>query len=234
MNKSKEGPWKIVTKKNPTRETCPLEGCGRPVKQYKLPKTPIPFYICENSKCDFATWAIWSDSVERHKNVRELSKIDFNSFYRRVNEEKVNGIQREKKEYWAYVLKTYDNRRPYYYVGETSRDPRWRLLEHSIPEHSLNSVWEKFFKKDDKIIPRHSLCLLKKFGPFTSRLESLYAESILHMAYKNQHGDKYVFGNQTEKIVPWKNLTHKPSKELEEHLIMSEKRILGARLNELK
>ena len=96
MNKSKEGPWKIVTKKTQQGRLVPWKVC-RPVKQYKLPKTPIPFYICENSKCDFATWAIWSDSVERHKNVRELSKIDFNSFYRRVNEEKVNGIQREKR-----------------------------------------------------------------------------------------------------------------------------------------
>ena len=87
--------------------------------------------------------------------------------------------------------------------------------------------------RNGKIISRRSPWLIRKIGPFNTRLESLYAESILHMAYEKQYGNKYVFGDFTKKIIPWNELKHKPPKELSKHLIECEKRILGARLGKI-
>ena len=235
MNKSKEGPWRIATH-NPM-EKCPLDKCIGSVKQFKGCNTPIPFYTCTNPKCDFATWAIWSDSVERRNKVKELNKSDFKSFYRRMNEQPIKGIWIKKEEYWAYVLKTDQEKYPFYYIGATSHHPRYRLLQHSIPEHQYNSdALMKVLKKkgrNGKIISRCSPWLIRIIGPFKTRLESLYAESILHMAYEKQYGNNYVFGDFTKKIMPWDELKHKPPKEVREHLIESEKRILGARLGKI-
>ena len=221
MDKSAEGPWRIVTHK--PMQDCPLENCGGNVKQYKGCKTPIPFYTCTNRRCDFATWTIWSDSPERRNNVKKLTKIHFEPFYKKV---------KRQEKYWAYVLKT-DHHKPYYYVGATSHHPRYRLLQHSIPEHQYNSgALMKVLREDrnGNINSRNSPWLIKIIGPFNTRLESLYAESILHMAYEKQYGQKFVLGDITEKIVPWEELDHQPPKELREHLRESENLILSTRL----
>ncbi|MGD1981830.1 MAG: hypothetical protein PVJ94_03515 [Flavobacteriales bacterium] len=224
MKQSVEGPWRIATY-NPD-EKCPVDKCNGSVKQFKGCNTPIPFYRCD--KCDVATWAIHSNSIERRNKVKELSNSDFKSFYRWVNEEKVKGNWKKKEEYWAYVLKTHQKEYPYYYVGATSHDPRYRLLQHSIPEHKLNSpTLMNELRKGRNGKP--SPWLIRIIGPFNTRLESLYAESILHMAYEKQYGNKYVFGDFTKKIIPWKELKHKPPKELREHLQASEDDLLSAR-----
>jgi hypothetical protein len=214
-------------------EKCPLENCNGNVKQFGGCNTPIPLYTCTRKGCDFATWAIWSDSVERRNKVKELNKSDFKSFYRRMNEQQIKGIWQKKEEYWAYVLKTDQEKYPFYYIGATSHHPRYRLLQHSIPEHKLNSqtLMDVIRKgENDKIISRRSPWLIRKIGPFNTRLESLYAESILHMAYEKQYGNKHVLGDFTKKIIPWKELKHRPPKELRKHLRASEDNILGARL----
>lgn len=223
MNQSTEGPWRIVT--DTPMEKCPLENCSGNVKQFGGCNTPIPLYTCTRKGCDFATWEIMSDSDKRHYNVKELTKIDFDPFFKKV--------KKQQEEYWAYVLKTNKNGKPYHYVGATSHDPRYRLLQHSIPEHKLNSptLMDVLRKgRNGKIISRRSPWLIRKIGPFNTRLESLYAESILHMAYEKQYGNKYVLGDFTEKIIPWKELKHRPPKELRKHLRASEDNILGARL----
>lgn len=221
MHQSIEGPWRIVT--HPLKGECPLENCSGNVKQFGGCNTPIPLYTCTRQGCDFATWAIRSDPDKRRNNVKELTKIHFDPFFKYV---------KKPEEYWAYVLKT-DQKYPYYYVGATSHDPRYRLLQHSIPEHKLNSptLMDVLRKgRNGKIISRPSPWLIRKIGPFNTRLESLYAESILHMAYEKQYGNKHVLGDFTKKIIPWKELKHKPPKELRKHLRASEDNILGARL----
>lgn len=234
MKQSIEGPWRIASH-NPM-EKCPLDKCIGSVKQFKGCNTPIPFYTCTSPNCDFATWAIWSDSVERRNKVKELNKSDFKSFYRRMNEQQIKGIWKKKEEYWAYVLKTDQEKYPFYYVGATSHHPRYRLLQHSIPEHQYNSgTLMKVLRKGRKsqLISKPSPWLIKIVGPFKSNLESLYAESILHMAFEKQYGKDYVLGDVTEKIAQWEELEHEPPREVRKHLIESEKRILGARLGKI-
>ena len=115
-------------------EQCPL--CNRSISHAKSFNAPIKIVMCNSKKCDFATWNI--KTPVKKQVTHELAEDEFKHWRKKKayikQSESLTG-------YWVYVLRnTYaEKRKQAYYIGQTVHLPIYRLLQHSLEDHDLNS-----------------------------------------------------------------------------------------------
>lgn len=195
-------------------EQCPE--CNRSISHAKSFNAPLKIVMCNSKKCDFATWNIKTPA--KKQVACELMEDDFKHW------RKTDAYEKRRKAvpgYWVYVLRnTYaDKTKQTYYIGQTSRLPIDRLLQHSLKDHDLNS---SSFRASLKY--GESPYLIKKIGPFNNRIEAYLFESLMHNIYRKEHKADHIYGDGGNNI---------DGKGLVEYMPEVEKKI-GSRNERLK